>query len=132
MGKVTKAAKGELRFASGIYKYYADNGADLPQGRAAAVEAPGHGLGAEDLHRLPAGHHAVELPYYQVARFAAPNLMIATPSSSSTRRSALSRPWPWSRSFRDAGLPEDAYVNVFASNEQVADMIADPRVTGVS
>jgi succinate-semialdehyde dehydrogenase/glutarate-semialdehyde dehydrogenase len=34
--------------------------------------------------------------------------------------------------FRDAGLPEDAYVNVFASNEQVADMIADPRVTGVS
>ncbi len=34
--------------------------------------------------------------------------------------------------FRDAGLVEDAYINVFATNEQVADMIADPRVRGVS
>ena len=34
--------------------------------------------------------------------------------------------------FSDAGLPQGAYVNVFASNEQVADIIADPRVRGVS
>jgi succinate-semialdehyde dehydrogenase/glutarate-semialdehyde dehydrogenase len=34
--------------------------------------------------------------------------------------------------FTDAGLPADAYINVFATNEQVADMIADPRVVGVS
>ncbi len=47
MGKPTRAAKGELRFVSGIYKYYADNGADAAQGRAAAREAAGHGLGAQ-------------------------------------------------------------------------------------
>src|SRR6201992_3460643 len=34
--------------------------------------------------------------------------------------------------FRDAGLPDDAYINVFASNEQVADVIADPRIAGGS
>jgi succinate-semialdehyde dehydrogenase/glutarate-semialdehyde dehydrogenase len=34
--------------------------------------------------------------------------------------------------FGDAGLPQDAYINIFASNSQVADMIADPRVAGVS
>jgi succinate-semialdehyde dehydrogenase/glutarate-semialdehyde dehydrogenase len=34
--------------------------------------------------------------------------------------------------FREAGLPADAYINVFASNEQVAEMIADPRIAGVS
>jgi succinate-semialdehyde dehydrogenase/glutarate-semialdehyde dehydrogenase len=34
--------------------------------------------------------------------------------------------------FRDAGLPDGAYINVFATNSQIADMIADPRVTGVS
>jgi succinate-semialdehyde dehydrogenase/glutarate-semialdehyde dehydrogenase len=34
--------------------------------------------------------------------------------------------------FRDAGLPQDAYINIFASNSQVADMIADPRIAGVS
>jgi succinate-semialdehyde dehydrogenase/glutarate-semialdehyde dehydrogenase len=32
----------------------------------------------------------------------------------------------------DAGAPEGAYVNIFATNEQVADIIADPRVQGVS
>lgn len=32
----------------------------------------------------------------------------------------------------DDGLPAGAYVNVFATNEQVADVMADPRVRGVS
>ena len=32
----------------------------------------------------------------------------------------------------EAGFPRGAYVNVYASNEQVADIIADPRVQGVS
>jgi succinate-semialdehyde dehydrogenase / glutarate-semialdehyde dehydrogenase len=34
--------------------------------------------------------------------------------------------------FHEAGLPHDAYINVFATNEQVAGMIADPRIAGVS
>ena len=34
--------------------------------------------------------------------------------------------------FRDAGFPDGAYVNVYATNEQVEKVIADPRVHGVS
>ena len=34
--------------------------------------------------------------------------------------------------YADAGLPDGAYVNVYASNEQAAIIIADPRVHGVS
>ncbi len=34
--------------------------------------------------------------------------------------------------YRDAGLPEGAYVNLYVTNEQAADVIADPRVQGVS
>jgi succinate-semialdehyde dehydrogenase/glutarate-semialdehyde dehydrogenase len=34
--------------------------------------------------------------------------------------------------FLDAGYPEGAYVNIYASNEQIEDVIADPRVRGVS
>jgi succinate-semialdehyde dehydrogenase/glutarate-semialdehyde dehydrogenase len=34
--------------------------------------------------------------------------------------------------FTDAGFPEGAYVNVYATNEQIAEVIADPRVQGVS
>ena len=36
------------------------------------------------------------------------------------------------RSHRDAGLPEGAYTNIYATNEQAATVIADPRVQGVS
>lgn len=32
----------------------------------------------------------------------------------------------------DAGFPTGAYVNIYASNEQVADVIADPRIQGIS
>ena len=34
--------------------------------------------------------------------------------------------------YRDAGLPEGAYLNVYVSNEQAATIIADPRIQGVS
>ena len=34
--------------------------------------------------------------------------------------------------FLDAGVPEDAYINIYATNNQVATVIADPRLQGVS
>ena len=34
--------------------------------------------------------------------------------------------------YLDAGFPEGAYVNIYATNDQIADVIADPRVQGVS
>jgi succinate-semialdehyde dehydrogenase/glutarate-semialdehyde dehydrogenase len=34
--------------------------------------------------------------------------------------------------FREAGFPEGAYVNIYATNEQVETIIADPRIRGVS
>jgi succinate-semialdehyde dehydrogenase/glutarate-semialdehyde dehydrogenase len=34
--------------------------------------------------------------------------------------------------FRDAGFPDGAYVNTYATNEQIEWVIADPRVRGVS
>ena len=32
----------------------------------------------------------------------------------------------------DAGVPEGAYVNVFATHDQIETIIADPRIAGVS
>jgi succinate-semialdehyde dehydrogenase/glutarate-semialdehyde dehydrogenase len=34
--------------------------------------------------------------------------------------------------YRDAGFPDGAYVNIYATNEQIEGVIADPRVRGVS
>ena len=71
-------------------------------------------------------------PYYQVARFAAPNLMIGNTIILKHAPQCPESALAMERIFRDAGLAEDAYINVFATNSQIADMIADPRVAGVS
>ncbi len=83
--------------------------------------------------RRAAGHHAVELPVLPGGplRRTEPDHRQHR-SCSSTRRSAPSRPRPSQQIFDDAGFPEGAYVNIYATNEQVADIIADPRVQGVS
>ena len=132
MGKVTKAAKGELRFASGIYKYYADNGADLLKDEPLPSKLPGTAWVRKTSIGSLLGIMPWNYPYYQVARFAAPNLMIGNTIILKHAPQCPESALAMEQIFRDAGLPEDAYVNVFASNEQVADMIADPRVTGVS
>jgi succinate-semialdehyde dehydrogenase/glutarate-semialdehyde dehydrogenase len=36
------------------------------------------------------------------------------------------------RIFHEAGVPKDAYINIYATNDQIADVIANPRVQGVS
>ena len=71
-------------------------------------------------------------PYYQVARIAAPNLIIGNTIVLKHAPQCPESALAMEQIFREAGLPADAYINVFASNEQVAQMIADPRITGVS
>jgi succinate-semialdehyde dehydrogenase/glutarate-semialdehyde dehydrogenase len=132
MGKITKAAKGELRFAAAIYQYYADNGAELLKDQPLVSNLPGSAWVRKTPIGALLGIMPWNYPYYQVARFAAPNLMtgntIVLKHAPQCPESALAM----EQLFRDAGLPEDAYINIFASNEQVANMIADPRIAGVS
>src|SRR6202451_2477695 len=132
MGKVTKAALGELRFAAAIYQYYADNGAALLKDEPLASNLPGTAW----VRKFPIGAllgiMPWNYPYYQVARFAAPNLMIGNTIVLKHAPQCPESALAMEQIFRDAGLPQDAYINVFATNEQVATMVADPRIAGVS
>ena len=71
-------------------------------------------------------------PYYQVARFAAPNLMLGNTILLKHAPSCPQSALLMEEIFNAAGLVKDAYVNIFATNDQIAEMIADPRVQGVS
>ena len=132
MGKPVREAKGEVKLSSMIYRYYADNGPGLLEDER--LDVPG----AEEtvVRKLPVGPLVGVMPwnfpYYQVARFAAPNLMLGNTVLLKHAPSCPQSALLMQEIFVAAGLPADAYVNVFASNEQVADMIADPRVQGVS
>jgi len=71
-------------------------------------------------------------PYYQIARFAAPNLMLGNTIVLKHAESVPKCALAVQQIMADAGLPEGAYVNVFASHAQIEQIISDPRIAGVS
>jgi succinate-semialdehyde dehydrogenase / glutarate-semialdehyde dehydrogenase len=132
MGKPTREAKGEIGLVVSIYRYYAEQGPALLADTPLSPRAGGKALVRKEPIGPLLGIMPWNYPYYQVARFAAPNLMagntIILKPAPQCPESALAT----EQIFRDAGLADDAYITIFASNSQVADMIADPRVAGVS
>jgi len=132
MGKPTREAKGEISLVVSIYRYYAGQGPALLADTPLSPRAGGEALVRKEPIGSLLGIMPWNFPYYQVARLAAPNLMagntIILKHAPQCPESALAM----EQIFHDAGLPEDAYINIFATNSQIADMIADPRVAGVS
>lgn len=132
MGKLPAQAEGEVQLAASIYRWYGENGQALLEPET--LDVPGARLNRvthEPIGPL-VGVMPWNYPYYQVARFAAPNLLLGNTivlkhASICARSSAAIE-----KVQRAAGLPDDAYVNVYVSTDTVADMIADPRVRGVS
>ena len=132
MGKPTPEAKGEIQLVASIYRYYAEQGPKLLEDTPLSPRAGGQAVIRKEPIGPLLGIMPWNFPYYQVARFAAPNLMVGNTiilkHAPQDPESALAM----EQIFLDAGLPQDAYINIFASNSQVADMIADPRVAAVS
>ena len=133
MGKSVPEGKGEVGLSSAIYRYFADN--------AEAFMADEPLRGPEDgtamIRRKPVGSllgiMPWNFPYYQVARFAAPNLALGNTILLKHAPQCPRSAQIMEEIFIEAGLPEGAYINIYASNEQVADLILpDPRNHGVS
>jgi succinate-semialdehyde dehydrogenase/glutarate-semialdehyde dehydrogenase len=131
MGKRINEGRGEIGIVVDIFNYYADNGpallADEPLqikgGDAVITKGP---IGAL-LGIMP-----WNFPCYQVARFVAPNLVLGNTillkhASICPRSAAAIESVLW-----DAGVPDDVYVNTFASSSQIPAILADPRIQGVS
>ncbi|MET0190859.1 MAG: NAD-dependent succinate-semialdehyde dehydrogenase [Pseudonocardia sediminis] len=132
MGKPVKQAAGEVGLASAIYRWYAEHGADLlasetldPQGAQESLVETG------PIGPL-VGVMPWNFPYYQVARFVAPNLMVGNTIILKHAPICAASAEVMAEIFHTAGVPEAVYINVYATNEQIADMIADPRVRGIS
>jgi succinate-semialdehyde dehydrogenase / glutarate-semialdehyde dehydrogenase len=132
MGKTTTDALGEVEFVVDIYRYYANNGEDLLKDEPLPSDTPGEAWVRKSPIGALLGIMPWNYPYYQVARFAGPNLMIGNTIVLKHAPQCPESALAMERVFREAGLPADAYINVFASNEQAATMIADQRIAGVS
>jgi succinate-semialdehyde dehydrogenase / glutarate-semialdehyde dehydrogenase len=133
MGKPVGQARGEVDFCASIYEFYADNAealmADEPiellEGEGSAV------IRRSSLGAL-LGIMPWNFPYYQVARFAGPNLIIGNTILLKHAPQCPQSAEAMAQMFADAGFPDGAYVNIYATNEQIEWVIADPRVRGVS
>jgi len=133
MGKPIGQARGEIAFCASIYEFYADNAekimADEP------IELLG-GEGSAVVRRsslgVLLGIMPWNFPYYQVARFAGPNLIIGNTILLKHAPQCPQSAEAIAQMFADSGFPDGAYVNIYATNEQIEWVIADPRVRGVS
>ena len=133
MGKPMEQALGEVDFCADIYGFYADRAEELLADEPIELLAgDGTALVRKSSVGPLVGIMPWNFPYYQVARFAAPNLVVGNtvllkpahqcPESAEAIQSMMA----------DAGFPDGAYQTILASNDQIEKTIEDPRVRGVS
>jgi succinate-semialdehyde dehydrogenase/glutarate-semialdehyde dehydrogenase len=133
MGKPIEQALGEVDFCGDIYGFYADNAEEL------MADEPIKLLGGDGTAVVRRSSLGVLLgimpwnfPYYQVARLASPNHVIGNTILLKHAPQCPESAAAIQQMFEDAGFPEGAYVNIYATNEQIEWVIADPRIRGVS
>ena len=133
MGKPIDQALGEIDFAADIYRYYADNAHEFLKDEPIDIISE---TGSAFMRTSPLGVligiMPWNFPYYQVARFAGPNVVIGNTIILKHASQCPESAAAIQQMFHDAGAPDGVYTNVYASSGQVANVIADPRVQGVS
>ena len=131
MGKLIAQSQGEVALCAAILDYYADHAeAFLAPERL----APNRGEATVESSPLGVlfGVEPWNFPYYQLVRFAAPNLMagnvVLVKHASNVPQCALA----FEGLLSDAGAPPGAYTNLFVSKDQIGRIIDDDRVRGVA
>ena len=131
MGKLIGEARDEVALSADILDYYASNAEEFlaphylkPNSGEAVVESSPFGV--------LFGVQPWNFPYYQLARFAAPNLMagnvVMVKHAGCVPQCAIAFEKLW----LEAGAPAGAYTNLRISYEQVNRVIDDPRIKGVA
>ncbi len=131
MGKLLAQSYAEISLSADIINYYADHAEtfledqllDPEYGEAYIKSTPiGVLLGVEPWN----------FPFYQVARFAAPNIMagnvVLVKHASNVPQCALAI----HRLFEEAGALDGVYTNLFLSGSRIDEVVADARIKGVS
>jgi len=132
MGKPITQAEGEVALVASIYRYYADHAEEFLADEPLEISGPGTAVVRTEPIGPLVGVMPWNYPYYQVARFAAPNLALGNTVVLKHARNCPQAALAIEKVFAEAGLPDGVYLNAFISSRQVATAIADPRIQGVS
>jgi succinate-semialdehyde dehydrogenase/glutarate-semialdehyde dehydrogenase len=133
MGKPIEQARAEIDFVGDIYGFYAGNAEELTADEPIKLLAgEGSAVVRKSSLGVLLGIMPWNFPYYQVARFAGPNLVIGNTILLKHAPQCPESAEAMQQIFNDAGFPYGAYENIYATNEQIEWVIADQRVRGVS
>jgi succinate-semialdehyde dehydrogenase/glutarate-semialdehyde dehydrogenase len=132
MGKPVTQAKGEVELSAAIFEYYATKGPDLLADETLDIAGAGTALVRTAPIGALLGIMPWNFPYYQAARFIAPNLLLGNTILLKHAANCPQQALQLAHLLETAGAPPGVYQNVFATTDQVATMIASPVLQGVS
>jgi len=131
MGKLIAQSQGEVKLSAAILDYYAEH-AEAFLAPEMLSTAKGEAVVESSPIGVLFGVEPWNYPYYQIVRFAAPNLMagnvVMVKHASNVPQCALA----FERLLEEAGAPVGAYTNLFISKDQVAQVIDDDRIRAVA
>jgi succinate-semialdehyde dehydrogenase/glutarate-semialdehyde dehydrogenase len=131
MGKLFAQAEGEVILSANIIDYYADHAKEFLGDKHLSPE-----YGKAIIRHSPIGVlFGVEpwnFPLYQVARFAAPNIMIGNTVLVKHASIVPQCGIAIEDLFKEAGAPVGLYTNLLISGKRASALVADERIKGVS
>jgi len=131
MGKLLAHADGEIKLSAEIFDYYASNAESF---LADKILHPTHGQAL--IRHAPIGVllgvEPWNFPFYQVARFAAPNIMIGNTILVKHASNVPQCGIAIEELFKEAGAPAGLYSNLLITGKRASALVADKRIKGVS
>lgn len=134
MGKLFAEAKAEVELSAKIFEYYVRNAEALLKPEKLPVLDPAEGE-AIIVHEPLGVLLAIEpwnFPYYQIARILAPQLSAGNTLLLKHAANVPQSAAAFQKLLKDAGLPDGAFRNLYATRSQIETIINDPRVQGVA
>ncbi len=131
MGKLIAQAEGEIDLSADIFEYYAIHGEEFLADKKLEPK-----FGNAFIRHSPVGVllgvEPWNFPFYQVARFAAPNIMIGNTVLVKHASLVPQCGIAIEELFTEAGAPAGVYTNLLISGKRATALVADERIKGVS
>ena len=134
MGKITAEALAEVELSARIFEYYVKHAEALlaPEKLPVADPAEGDALLVHEPLGVILAIEPWNFPYYQIARILAPQLAAGNTLLLKHAANVPQSADAFEKLMLDAGLPQGAFKNLYATRQQIETIINDPRVHGVA
>ncbi|HXL27657.1 MAG TPA: NAD-dependent succinate-semialdehyde dehydrogenase [Chthoniobacterales bacterium] len=131
MGKLWAESQDEVRLSADILEYYANQGPEFLAPKTLIVQE-GEAVVESEPIGIIFGVEPWNFPYYQLARVVGPSFILGNVVMVKHASNVPQCAEAFEKLFQLAGAPAGVYTNLFATKDQIARLISDPRVKAVA